>query len=93
MDNVKHYGNLFPLDETICKECIHRLSRIIVPLDLDDFFIEEDLNKMGLDDGESVAVEQHACLKTNQDLNYLVQECNHFSNNTKSEFFKNNPYA
>lgn len=93
MDNVKHYGNLFPLDETICKGCIHRLSRIIVPLDAEDFFIEEDLDKMGLDDGESIVVEQHSCLKINQDLNYLVQECNHFSSNPEYGFFKSNPYA
>ncbi len=92
MDNVKHYGDLFPLDETICKECVHRLSRVIVPLDLEDFFLEEDLKEMNLEDEEEVMVEQHTCLKTNQDMDYLVQECNQFSKGRGAGLFQNTPY-
>lgn len=93
MDNVKHYGEMFPLDETICKECAHRVSRIIVPLDLEDFGIrDEDLKELDLLEGEEVLIEHHTCLILQQDLDHLVLECNHFRANDNKGIFINNPY-
>ena len=84
----------FPLDDTLCKDCIYRMSRVITPLDPEDFGISDaDLEEMGLDEDEELMVEQHTCLISNTDMDYLVRECSHYRSNMEGNaFFLNNPY-
>jgi len=82
--------NIFPMDETMCKDCSHRLSRVIVPLDLEEYDI--DLSSLDLEDGEDILIEQHICMILREDLDGVVQECNKFANIQEETFFYGNPY-
>ena len=84
----------FPLDETLCKDCVYRMSKVISPLDPEDFGItESDLEEMGIDEDGELMIEQHTCLVSNTDMDYLVKECNHHVSVTEGDtFFLNNPY-
>ena len=83
----------FPLDETICKNCIYRMSKLITPIDPEEFGLSEEyLDQLDLEDDESIAIEQHTCLINYQDMDYIVMECNHFRSIESESFFRNNPY-
>lgn len=93
MPNIDYHNMLFPLDLTLCKDCAYRLSRRMVPLD------EEDLERFGFDntienddDYDETIIEQHICLATKQDMNYMVVECNYFTEKTNGSLFRTNPY-
>jgi len=96
MDNIEtYYGEVFPIEETICKDCIYRMSRMIIPLDPESFGIdEEDLEDMGLKEDEDIIMEQHTCLITGQDMDFLVKACTKYNSiETEISLFKNNPYV
>lgn len=93
-DTNTYYGELFPIKDTICKDCVHRISRIIVPLDPDTFGLDEEiLDDMGIGENEDVIIEQHTCLISQQDMDYLVKECTQFRDKNDGALFKNNPYV
>jgi hypothetical protein len=84
------FSSNFPLDKTICKNCAYRFSRMIEPLDLEEYGLtEEVLNELGVEDDEEVIVEQHVCLVNYQDLDAIVKECSHFKEFNEVSFFKN----
>ena len=79
MAEIETYGDLFPIEETLCNTCKFRLSRTLIPLDLDNFNINEaDLKEMDLEEGSDVAVEQHTCLIVGEDMDYIVATCNKY---------------
>ena len=91
-DTNTYYGEVFPLEDTICKNCVHRISRIIVPLDPESFGLDEEvLSYMGIQDNEDVIIEQHTCLITQQDMDYIVRECSQYADD--NTIFKHNPYV
>jgi hypothetical protein len=93
MTEINTHGDLFPIDETICKVCAYRMSRLIIPLELDDFGIsEEDLKDIELNDDDEIMIEQHTCLIVQEDLGYLVKECTHFKDKRETSLFTSNPY-
>ncbi len=93
MTDINTHSNLFPMDETICKVCSYRMSRLVVPLELDDFGIsEEDLKDIELNDDDEIMVEQHTCLIIQEDMDYLVRECTHFKDKREVSLFTSNPY-
>ncbi len=93
MTEINTHDDLFPIDETICRVCVYRMSRLIVPLELDDFGIsEEDLKDIELNDDDEVMVEQHTCLVIQEDMDYLVRECTHFKDKREVSLFTSNPY-
>ena len=94
MDDKTYYGEVFPIDDTICKDCIHRVSRIIVPLDPEEFGLDEEaIKEMDLSEDETIVIEQHTCLITNQDMDYLVKGCTKFCEKGDCSIFKTNPYV
>ena len=87
------YNSNFPIDETICKDCVFRMSKLITPVDLESFGLnEEDLEDIDIEDGEDLLIEQHTCLISHSDMDYIVKSCNHFKSTTNDSFFINNPY-
>jgi hypothetical protein len=88
------FSNDFPMDETLCRDCAYRMSKVISPVNPEAFgFDPEDLEELDLEDGEELIVEQHTCLINHQDMDYIVKDCSHFKNMTESTpFFINNPY-
>lgn len=84
-------ADTFRIEDTICNTCKHRLTRLIIPLDYEEWGI--DPNELGISDDDSVIIEQHVCLITQQDLDGIVQDCNKYVNIKESVFFSENPYT
>ena len=80
----------FCLEETLCNECVNRFSKLIVPLDYEDWGV--DLDDFDLEEDEEVIVEHHMCLVTGEDLDGIVKDCNKFIRINEKTFFKENPY-
>lgn len=72
------YDEPFPLDETMCKDCAHRLSRILVPIDFDALGIDPEQYGFNEDSNEEFTMEQHICLVSNEDLETIVLKCTHY---------------
>lgn len=82
---------LFPMDHTLCRDCINRMSRELNPIDLDDFDLSED-DIEDIDNGEELVIEEHTCLVLNQDMFYLVKSCTHFKNKKDVSLFSTNSF-
>lgn len=92
------------LDNSKCKDCEHLISRIIIPIDFEEFGIDiNDLKKEieeedgePFNDEEEIAIVHNTCKVLNMDLNHLVVECNKYTpgNSIHSQgFFKSkNPW-
>jgi hypothetical protein len=81
----------FPMEDTLCKNCEHRFSRVLLPIDYEMYDI--DLDEFDLDDDEDLLIEQHICLASNQDLEGIVTECNKFKEaGTSRSLFTRNPF-
>jgi hypothetical protein len=83
-----HTESFFPIDETLCKDCIFRVSRAFIPLDYESYGL--DINDFDLEEGEPLEIEQHVCLITMQDMDYVVKECNKFSAGDEDSLLHNN---
>lgn len=82
----------FPIEDTMCRDCEHRMSKLVVPIDLETFGIEED--EYDLEEDEELQVEIHTCLVLGQDMDFVVRECTHYSSvQNGNVFFMNNPYS
>ena len=58
MGDLTVKGLLFPMEDSLCKDCKFRMSRVLLPLDLEEFGLtEEELEEIGVDDDEKVVVE------------------------------------
>lgn len=84
------YDGPFPIEETLCKDCVHRLSRILIPIDFESLGIDPD--KYGFNDEEcdEFSMEQHVCLVSNEDLETIVLKCTHFKNKNSGNLLGNN---
>lgn len=89
MPDIRTYGDEFPLDEALCRNCAFRMSIVVEPLDPETFGIDEDmLLDMNLDEDEGLIVEQHICLVSQQEMDYIVKSCNHFKSCAELSIFK-----
>jgi hypothetical protein len=87
------YSDNFPLEETICRNCVYRVSRLITPIDPESFGLtEEDVEEMDIPEGHDIMVEQHTCMILQSDMDYIVKDCNHFKDANGGSFFISNPY-
>jgi hypothetical protein len=87
------YSDNFPLNETICKNCAFRLSRIVSPIDPTSFGIsEEDLIEMDVSEDEEINIEAHTCLILHSDMDYIVKDCSHFRKMEAGSILINNPF-
>lgn len=84
-DTINITEGEFPLDQTLCMDCEYRLSKVIIPLDYDDFDIDIDALE---DPDEDIEISQHSCLKTGQDMNYLVIECSKYTPEKKGNLLR-----
>ena len=90
-------------DETLegskCRDCDHLISRIILPMDYEEFGIDitqlrqeiEEQEKIPLDN-EEIAIVHNTCVVLNMDLGYLVIECNKYSKKGTPTIFNANPW-
>jgi hypothetical protein len=96
MSEIDTYGEPFPLDETLCGKCVYRLSRIMIPLDLESYGIDDEcLSKLEIDaddEDNEILVEQHICLILQRDLDGIVTDCNFFKNTKENSFFTSDPW-
>lgn len=70
------HADEFPLDQTICKDCRHRMSKLIIPLDPESYGI--NLEDFDLEEDETISIETHCCRVTGYDMDYIVLSCNKF---------------
>lgn len=70
---------VFPLEDSLCLTCYHRLSRVFIPLNYADYDI--NIHDFDLAEGEPLEIEQHTCMVLNQDLDCVVSHCNKFRPN------------
>jgi len=82
-----HRGNNMEIDTTmledsICRNCANRISRIYVPFDFENLgFTEEELEeiiRMAEEDNIPTIIEEHVCSVLHDQLDYLVVQCNKF---------------
>ena len=85
MAEIHTYGDMFPIDETLCKDCTHRMSIVMVPLDPELYGVLAE----ELEDDDELMVEQHTCLVSGQDMDYIVTYCNHFESTCENQLIKN----
>ena len=84
-------GPLFPLQDSLCNNCKYRISRALIPLDLETFGLtEESLEELDIEEDETLIIEQHSCIVLQEDMDYIVQECNHYQPNKGNGLFLNN---
>jgi hypothetical protein len=95
MSDIYGYSEEFPMEETLCKNCIFKMSRLIVPIDLETFGLEDNVvnELLSESEDETVQIEQHTCLVNQQDMDFVVVECSHFKEKTDLSLFKNNPFC
>lgn len=88
------YSDNFPLDESVCMGCSFRFSKVITPIDPESFGLtNEDIEDLGIPDDEDINIEQHTCLISGSDMDYVVKYCSHFKAiNNENSFFVRNPY-
>lgn len=80
-DDVEVYTQEFPIEDSLCFTCKHRLSRVLVPIDPEAMGI--DLDEVDLDEEENLVVEQHTCTAIMQDMDYIVSACSKFEDTRK----------
>lgn len=61
-------------EQSLCKNCDHILTRIIEPIDPEDFGLTQE----ELDELEKPVIEQNTCLIIGMDIMYKVLECNKY---------------
>ena len=86
------------IENSKCKECEHVVSRIVIPMDYEEFGIslEELQGELDAEDydenNDRIAVVHNTCSILNMDLNHIVVECNKYLKTNNITFLKNNPY-
>lgn len=94
MSEFYGYSEDFPMDETLCRNCVFMMSRTIIPIDLEAFGLDENTINKILDekaDDDVVQIEQHTCLVNQQDMDFVVLECSHFKTR-ESTLLRNLPF-
>lgn len=90
MDRTK-YIDYFPMEKTICKNCVYRFSRTIGPIDPETYDIPLD-NLPDVEEGDQILLEQHLCLLLQEDLDAVVVNCSKFLDRRDKSIFIDNPY-
>ena len=86
------------IENSKCKDCEHLVSRIVIPVDFEEFGItieelQEELDDDDYDENnEQIAIVHNTCSVLNMDLGHVVVECNKYVKTDSITFFKNNPY-
>lgn len=94
MSDIYGYSEDFPMEETLCKNCIFMMSRVITPINLETFGLDEStVSKIIEETSEDdiVQIEQHTCLVNQQDMDFVVLDCSHFKSKEAS-LLKNIPF-
>jgi len=69
------------LEESICKDCVHKIRRVVVPTDITgwnvDLYNEEEYLE-AVENGEQIKFEHIMCAKLHIDLDHIVAECDCF---------------
>ena len=76
---------------SICQDCTHMVSRLIIPYDFEEFGLTEaDLID---DDGNMQPILHNTCTVLGFDLNHIVLSCNKYKRvgSVNSIFFTDNP--
>ena len=86
------------LESSKCKDCEHLISRIVIPVDFEEFGISMEELQEELDDDdydenkEQIAIVHNTCSVLNMDLGHVVVECNKYIKTDNITFFKTDPY-
>lgn len=65
--------------QSICFSCEYLISRVIVPVDCDEFdMTEEDAQGLLDDNGNFIPIQHNTCAMLGLDLTYVVLQCNKF---------------
>jgi len=86
------------LENSKCKDCEHLVSRIVIPMDFEEFGIsieelQEELDDESYDENkEQIAIVHNTCSILNMDLSHVVVECNKYVKTDNITLFKTNPY-
>ena len=90
MGDLTVKGLLFPMEDSLCKDCKFRMSRVLLPLDLEEFGLtEEELENIGVNEDDKVVVENHCCMALQEEMSYVVYECNQYKCNKPNKLFFN----
>ena len=78
----------FPIEESLCFDCKHLVSRVLVPIDPESMGIDRE--DFDLDDDEELVIEQHTCTALMQDMDSIVLECSKYEElkNERMELFR-----
>lgn len=72
------------IEGSICVQCIHRISRTIIPLNYEDYgLVPEDII---LPDGTEAPIVHNGCKELGMDLDHIVLNCNKFDRDIKTVF-------
>lgn len=74
------------IENSLCKECVHRISREIKPLESAIEFWEESL---GIEITSETILETHCCIILNMDLDHIVLKCSKFEPEDQKKFVDN----
>jgi hypothetical protein len=69
------------LEESICKDCAHKIRRVVIPTDITgwnvDLYDEEEYLE-AVEKGDQIKFEHIMCSKLHIDLDHIVAECDCF---------------
>jgi hypothetical protein len=71
------------LQNSKCRNCVHRLTRVIEPITAEDIEYYCSLVDMEMDDDYDLFIEQHKCLLTGEDLDGIIVDCSKFEPSNK----------
>lgn len=74
------------IEASLCKDCVHRVSREIKPLESALEFWEESL---GIEITNDTILETHCCTILSMDLDHIVIKCNKFEPEDQRNFVDN----
>jgi hypothetical protein len=86
-------NELSPMDFSMCGQCKNLMVRVVLPMDMESFGIDEKvIEELNIADDESIEILYYTCLVTNQDMDYVVIDCNHFKDKNRGKLI-NDPYT
>ena len=75
-------NELLLIEGSVCVNCVHRISRTVIPLDYEDYGIDRDA--IVLPDGTEAPIIHNVCMQLNMDLDHIVLNCNKFDDHRKN---------
>ena len=78
------------VDKSLCKHCVYRIERTIIPTDEEVYPIDRD--ELDIEEGAIITLTQNICVVLDDDLeSCIVVECNKFTRDRPSPIFMHNP--